>query len=141
MWVLEVGRWCVVGHLVSSAPKSCILVWQSIVEFYTGGEMEFSVAWLRIRTGLAPGIKIKNWTAAKGYLGDEFSIVRVESNHIEVNSPNAETIQRVGKGDFEVMFVNWEAYCAGTLARQALVKQTRVSKYTMSILKHLDLQL
>lgn len=101
--------------------------------------MVFSEVWLRVRTGLAPGVKIRNWTAAKGFLGDEFSIVRVESSHVEINSPNAETIQRVGKNDFEVMFSNWEAYCTGRLKRQALVRQTRVSKYTMSILKHLGM--
>lgn len=101
--------------------------------------MDFQVAWLRIRTGLIPGSKIRNWTAAKGYLGDEFSVVRIESNHIDINSPNAETIQRVGKNDFEFMFAPWEAYCIGKVKRQELVKHTRVSKYTMSILKHLDL--
>jgi hypothetical protein len=101
--------------------------------------MNFSDAWLHIRSGISPGTKIRNWTAAKGYLGDDFSIVRVESSHVEINAPSAETIQRVGKSDFEFMFANWEAYCTGNLNRQALVKQTRVSKYTISILKHLGM--
>ncbi len=101
--------------------------------------MDFSDAWLHIRSGISPDTKIRNWTAAKGYLGDDFSIVRVDSNHVEVNAPNAETIQRVGKSDFKFMFANWEAYCTGKVKRQALVKKTRVSKYTMSILKHLGL--
>jgi hypothetical protein len=101
--------------------------------------MVFSEVWLRVRTGLAPGMRIRNWTAARKFLGDEFSIVRVESGHVEISSPNAETIQRVGKNDFEVMFSNWEDYCSGRLSRQALVQQTRVSKYTISILKHLGI--
>lgn len=101
--------------------------------------MDFQEIWLSIRSGLAPGSKIRNWTAAKGYLGDEFSVVRIESSHLEVNSPNAETIQRVAKSDFEYMFSNWEDYCAGRLKRRALVEHTRVSKYTMSILKHIGM--
>lgn len=101
--------------------------------------MDFPEMWLRIRTGLDSGTKVRNWTAAKNYLGDEFLIVRVEANHIDVNSPNAETVQRVAKADFEYMFANWDNYCAGRLTRQALVEHTRVSKYTMSILKHIGM--
>lgn len=101
--------------------------------------MDFSEIWLRVRSNLAPGSKIRNWTAAKGYLGDEFSIVRVESKHLDINSPNAETVQRVAKSDFEYMFMNWDDYCAGRLKRQRLVEHTRVSKYTMSILKHIGM--
>lgn len=101
--------------------------------------MYFTEMWLQIGTDLTPGVKVKNWTAAKGYLGDEFSVVRVESNYIHVNSPNAETILRISKRYFEYMFLNWDDYCAGRLKRQALVAHTRVSKYTMSVLKHIGL--
>ena len=75
--------------------------------------MVFSEVWLRVRTDLALGLKIKNWTAANGFLGDDFSIVRVESSHVEISSPNAETIHRVGKNDLEVVYSNCETYCAG----------------------------
>lgn len=40
--------------------------------------MDIPAVWKRIRYGLAPGEKVRHWTAAKGYLGDEFSVVRVE---------------------------------------------------------------
>jgi len=101
--------------------------------------MDFSEMWLRIGAGLTPGVKIKNWTVAKGYLGDEFAVVSVESNHLVINSPNAETILKVAKRDFEYMFLNWDEYCAGRLNRQAVVAHTRVSKYTMSVLKHIGM--
>ena len=100
--------------------------------------MDFLNTWQRIQSDLSVGTKIKNWTAARGYLGDEFSVVRVEHNHVEINAPNAETIQRVRKSDFEFMCANWVGYCSGKVNRQALVKGTRVSKYTISILKYLD---
>ena len=100
--------------------------------------MEFAKVWLTVQGQLRPGEKIRNWTAAKGFLGDNFRIVHIDANHIDVDAPNAETIQRVRKSDFEVMHNNWAAYCSGQMSRQALVKLTRVSKYTMSVLKHLD---
>lgn len=101
--------------------------------------MEFSDVWLAVQSRLHTGEKVRNWTAAKGFLGDDFLICCVDASHIEVDSPNAETIQRVSKKDFEVMYNNWTAYCSGGISRQALVKLTRVSKYTMSVLRHLGI--
>lgn len=100
--------------------------------------MSFAKIWSELQINLKPGTIIRNWTSAKGYLGDEFKVITVASTHIEVDSPNAETFQRVSKNDFEFMFNNWNQYCAGNLKRQDLVKKTRVSKYTMSMLKHLS---
>lgn len=101
--------------------------------------MEFPHVWRAIQSQLSRGLQVKNWTAAKGYLGDSFTIATVSSSHVDVDSPNAETVQRVSKGDFEFMHTNWKAYCAGEIKRTELVKSTRVSKYTISILRHLEL--
>lgn len=100
--------------------------------------MKFSEVWQRIGVSIAPGTKVRNWTAAKGYLGDQFVILKVGTDHVEVDPPGAETTHRVRKRDFEYMHSNWADYCAGPVKRKALVKHTRVSKYTMSILKHID---
>lgn len=101
--------------------------------------MDFSTVWTSVQDGLEPGMKIPNWTAANGYLGDEFAIVRVESSHVEINAPNADAKQRVARKDFEFMVDNWEKYREGQIQRQTLVKRTRVSKYTISILKYLGI--
>lgn len=101
--------------------------------------MEFREVWQAIQSGLTTGSQVKNWTAAKGYLGDSFKIISVSSSHIDVDSPKAETVQRVSKADFEFMNNNWVAYCAGKTSRTDLVKSTRVSKYTISILRHLGI--
>lgn len=99
--------------------------------------MSFTKSWCDLQSNLRSGTLIRNWTAAKGYLGDEFKVVLVSSTHVDVDAPGAETIQRVSKKDFEVMFNNWAPYCSGKLKRKDLVGMTRVSKYTMSIFKHL----
>lgn len=101
--------------------------------------MLFLKSWSELQSNLRPGEMIRNWTAAKGYLGDEFKIVSVSSTHIDVDSPGAETILRVSKKDFEIMFHHWGLYCSGVYKRQDLARMTRVSKYTMSIFKHLEL--
>jgi hypothetical protein len=102
--------------------------------------MSFLKSWSELQSNLRPGTLIKNWTVAKGYLGDEFKIVSVSSTQVDVDSPAAETIQRVSKKDFEIMFNHWDQYCSGELKRRDLVRMTRVSKYTMSIFKHLTIQ-
>jgi hypothetical protein len=98
----------------------------------------FSIFWKTLQTKLKVGDSIKNWTARKGYLGDEFTIIQVLDDRVKIGSPNAQIIQIARKPDFEFMFSKWEAYCLGEFKRTELVKQTRVSKYTMSIIKHLE---
>ena len=100
--------------------------------------MSFQRFWSELQTKLKPRVTVKNWTAAKGYLGDQFTIVVVSTNCVEIDSPNAENRQYVPKGDFEVMYNNWDAYCSKKLQRQELIVMTRFSKYTMSIIKHLS---
>jgi hypothetical protein len=92
--------------------------------------------WAAIRAKLFPGEVIPNWTAAHGYIGDTFKVVSITSSAIEISAPNAETIQRVYKKDVEFMLDNWKGYCAGKIKRSDIIKHTRVSKYSMSILKH-----
>ncbi len=100
--------------------------------------MSFKTFWAKLLTNLKPRDMIKNWTTANGYLGDEFEIHAVSDAAVQVESPNAETIQRVAKSEFELMYSNWEGYCSGRIQRQVLRDQTRFSKYTISIIKHLE---
>ncbi len=100
--------------------------------------MKFDEFWKKLQSQLYSGLTIRNWTAAKGYLGDEFIVASISSDVIIVESPNAINLQNISKGDFEIMFNNWEEYCSGRLQRQHLRDQTRFSKYTMSIIKQLE---
>lgn len=98
--------------------------------------MRFGEFWQKLLSQLYPGLTIRNWTVAKGYLGDEFIVASISNNAIKVESPNATNIQNISRGEFEIMFNNWEKYCSGQLQRQHLRDLTRFSKYTMSIIKH-----
>jgi hypothetical protein len=51
--------------------------------------MTFADSWNSIQNSLDPGAQVKNWTAAKGYLGDVFTIVQVSPAHVVVSSPEA----------------------------------------------------
>lgn len=100
--------------------------------------MSFNDFWNDIQSRLDVGVAVRNWTLRKGYLGDEFRIISVADDYVEVDSPNAKSTLRVRKSDFEVMHENWDGYCAGRIQRHELRNLTRFSKYTMSIIKYLE---
>lgn len=80
--------------------------------------MTFHEFWGNLQSTIYPGQTIRNWTAAKGYLGDEFIVASLSPDGIKVETPNAKNIQHITKGEFEIMFNNWEKYCSGVLQRQ-----------------------
>lgn len=100
--------------------------------------MSFEIFWKTLQEQLTVNTVIKNWTVVKGYLGDDFKIIAISSNTVKIDSPNAKTVQNVSKEDFKVMFDNWEDYCSKRLRRKELTELTRVSKYSMSIIKHFE---
>jgi hypothetical protein len=100
--------------------------------------MTFSNFWNTLQIKLKVGDSIKNWTAKRGYLGDEFRIIQVLDDRVEIDSPGAKKNLPAKKSDFEFMFDNWEAFCSGKIQRKELAPKTFVSKYTMSIIKHLE---
>ena len=53
--------------------------------------MEFSSFWQALQSNLKPGTTVKNWTALKGYLGDEFTIVSVSAKAVEIDHPQGKT--------------------------------------------------
>jgi hypothetical protein len=102
--------------------------------------MTFDKLWAFIQRNLR-NTTIQNWTAAKGNLQDTFVITEITHHKVIVNTPNAQALQNVSMNDFEYMHQNWNAYCSGNITRTELCQHTRVSKYTMSILRHIETQL
>jgi hypothetical protein len=100
--------------------------------------MTFADSWNSIQNSLDPGAQVKNWTAAKGYLGDVFTIVQVSPAHVVVSSPEAKNQQSVPKQDFQKLHGVWPGYCAGSVQRQEIRDMTRFSKYIISILHHIE---
>jgi hypothetical protein len=102
--------------------------------------MTFNELWAFIQRNLR-NTTIQNWTVANNYLGDTFVIMEITNRIVIVNTPNAQAPQNVSMNDFEYMHQNWNAYCSGNITRTELCQHTRVSKYTMSILRHIETQL
>lgn len=100
--------------------------------------MSFAEIWNAIQNRLASGDQVRNWTAAKGYLGDSFSVSSVSSEAVAVSSPKAASEQIVPKKEFEKIHAVWAGYCAGSVQRHILRDMTRYSKYIISILRHVD---
>jgi hypothetical protein len=94
----------------------------------------FEDVWLQVQAGLTVGTKIKNWTAFRGYLGDTMTISSIRENYIEIDAPNASSIQVVPKDDFEKVWRVWTDYKSQKVRRYELRNMTRFSKYLISIL-------
>lgn len=99
--------------------------------------MTFPEFWRQLQSNLSAGDMVRNWTAARGYLGDSFSVISVKSDSVIVKAPNAETNQRAHMNDFELIYRRWPEYVAGAVMRKEFMTDTRVSKYTISIINHL----
>ena len=97
---------------------------------------DFGRCWTRIRSDLAAGDTIRNWTQHGGYLGDEFTVRAVEARAVVVDTPGATNLQRVPREDFAAVWAHWDDYCAGEFPRHRLRDMTRFSKYVISILHH-----
>jgi hypothetical protein len=87
---------------------------------------------------LKPGVSIRNWTSANGYLGDEFLIERVISTAIIIRSPGAKNLQHVPQGAFLKILDVWPSYKLGGVPRNELRDHVRFSKYVISILRWLE---
>ena len=94
----------------------------------------FESVWRYLEENLKPGMKVNNWTAFHGYLGDSMTIEAVSSRAIEVNAPKAKTIQIVPREDFQTIWEIWIEYKQDKIQRQEIREMTRFSKYIISIL-------
>lgn len=103
--------------------------------------MNFNQIWQKIQNELYPGLKVRNWTAFRGYLGEDFLVKDVGQNLVNVEAPGAQMVQSIPRADFEYVFEKWNAYCAHKVQRQEIRNNTRYSKYVISILKHSWIQL
>ncbi|MEW5829702.1 MAG: hypothetical protein AB1846_12485 [Chloroflexota bacterium] len=95
--------------------------------------MDFEKFWTQLRRHLYPRLVLPNWTADKGYIGGQISIVSVSDMVVDVESPTAKNIQRVEKSDFEEVWNVWQNYKAGKIRRSDMSPLTRNSKYVITI--------
>ena len=98
---------------------------------------KFMSFWKDLLIELRTPKKIKNWTAKKGYFGENFTAhVTPEPTTGGIitcttlkGSENNASIE-----DFHLIYKNWEGYLSGRIAREEFTKRSFVTKYTISII-------
>ncbi len=98
-------------------------------------KVSFEVFWTKLVDALSNEEAITNWTNDKGTFGENFVARSLISNYINVKIPSAINTQKVPKADFELVYDNWRQYLDGDLRRSELMKQSRFTKYTISIIR------
>jgi len=95
----------------------------------------FGQFWQTLTSRLNGKTQIRNWTVDKGFLkrGDFMAGYR-GGNYIICDAPDAKATQTVPRLDFELLYKHWQAYLSGHVSRRQLVKESRFTKYTISIL-------
>jgi hypothetical protein len=94
----------------------------------------FEAVWADLQANLAVGTVIRNWTVLHGYMEEDMVVKDVQENYIKIDPPNAQTIQRIPKEDFEKVWKVWSDYINGIFERNRFRDLTRYSKYIISIL-------
>lgn len=131
------GRCADVGETRGDVIQQRCLPITKLGDSNQGNRMSFSEFWKALQQNLCPGDEVRNWTQFRGYLGDTFEVVSINTDHVIVKAPKAKTAQRARDADFQLVFNKWPQYISGQFPRTQLLKDTRVSKYTISIIRHL----
>jgi hypothetical protein len=93
-------------------------------------------AWEFAREKVCPGQNVRNWTVAKGYVGEDFVVRGVEQDTLSVELPSGRTLS-VNARDFRLVGQQWADYVAGRVQRHALRDVSQRTKYVISILHQL----
>ena len=99
----------------------------------------FESFWNDLLKELATPKKIKNWTAIKGYYGEDFTaqvILGSTGGNILCTTLQGSK-SRASMEDFHMVYKHWEGYLSGTIQRQEFLKTSRVTKYTISTIHQL----
>ena len=100
----------------------------------SSGNNDFGVFWSELQSSLLEKRTITNWTVDKGEVGEDFEAGPVIGEYVLVRPQSAQTDLKVPKKDFKLIFENWAEYLNGTARRGDLVKKSRFTKYTISII-------
>jgi len=96
--------------------------------------MDFEDFWVKLQSALLSRQEIINWTVDKGNTGENFTAESASARYILVRIPSAQNDQRVPKADFKLVYDNWSLYLKRQVRRGQLMKQSRFTKYTVSII-------
>jgi hypothetical protein len=94
----------------------------------------FEVFWTKLAGAISSKQTIVNWTVKKGSTGENFEAGPVCVDCVFVSAPSALERIKVPKNDFKLMYDNWQMYSREKVSRGDLAKQSRFTKYTISII-------
>jgi hypothetical protein len=101
----------------------------------------FNEIWGDIRTRLAEGMEIRNWSYDHGYTGNLTRIERLNYDEVVVTGDRTTRPRSVARADFQKVFEFWDRYKQGLSSRDDIQNVSRNSTYIISILhwlEHLD---
>lgn len=102
---------------------------------------KFESFWKDLLKEFTTSKKIKNWTAKKGYFGENFT-AQVTSNHTTSGIIICTTLKgsenHASMEDFHMIYKNWEGYLSGRIQRKEFAKRSFVTKYTISIIHQFE---
>lgn len=93
-------------------------------------------AWEFIQSRLRPGMPIRNWTVANGYIGEDFTVRELGPRSLLVELLDGKALT-VAAADFLLVGGRWVDYVARRLPRHALRDASQRTKYVISILHQL----
>ena len=94
-------------------------------------ETWFEEVWESLCRGLSSSQPVRNWTALRGYLGEDFTAV-CKGAQIVCTLPSGSVIS-VPRADFESVYGMWSGYLDGSVRRVEIRDVTRSSKYIISV--------
>ena len=99
----------------------------------------FKSFWNDLLKELATPKKIKNWTAIKGYYGEDFTAQATQGSTTKIIlcTTLKGSQSRASMEDFHVVYKHWEEYSSRRIQRQKFFKTSFVTKYTISIIHQL----
>jgi hypothetical protein len=98
------------------------------------GTREFDEVWRQIRALLATRTTVPTWSRDGRVRTPPFQ-AWVDGDVVMVDPPDARGLQRVRRGDFEVIHALWDGYLRESVGRQELTDLSRSSTYVISILR------
>lgn len=93
----------------------------------------FENFWKELQIELVTPKKIKNWTAKKGYFGEDFT-AQITTNNIILCTTLKGSENKASIEDFHMIYKNWEGYLSEKIPRKEFIKRSFVTKYTISII-------
>jgi hypothetical protein len=94
--------------------------------------------WTLLKARISPRSEIQFWSATKGYLGERFAVMTVDSGSISVVATGAERTEKIADRDFVAVLRVWNDYVDKKIEQSEIEAITRHADYVVGILHSLE---